>query len=164
MTPPKKPAGTTYRFGKNAVLRVAPGMADGSKPLAASFKVLCLVKDVSIALTNGKISLENFCTGGNTIDIPDGTSMGEMTIGEANWTEADPALLLMEAAAQNTAGTETGNDVWFEVCPLGIGTTKPVYDVPAWVEKWELKMPDKGVITVNHTINVYGKPQPGVQA
>lgn len=162
--PATKPAGTQYRFGKNAVVRVAPGMADGTKPLAASFKVLCLVKDVSIGLTNGKISLENFCTGGNTIDIPDGTSMGSMTIGTANWTEGDLSLMIMEAAAQNTLGTDTGNDVWAEVCPLGIGTGKPLYDLPIWVEKWDLKIPDKGVITVDYGVSVYGKPQPGTQA
>ncbi len=96
------PAIPAFRFGKNAVVKVAAATpADGTKPAAAdAFKVLCLTNEVTIGLSNGTITLENFCTGGADVEVPDGTTTGKVELGDATWTEADPALILLEARVQ----------------------------------------------------------------
>jgi len=160
------PAIPAFRFGKNAVVKVAAATpADGTKPAAAdAFKVLCLTNEVTIGLSNGTITLENFCTGGADVEVPDGTTTGKVELGDATWTEADPALILLEAAAFNSTGAQYSGYVWFEVMPLGAGTTKPVYDILVFVKEWSMKTPSKGVITVQHALLAQGAPNKGVQA
>lgn len=156
-----------FRFGKNAILRAAPVTAfaaDGSatKPAAASFKVLCLHQEVTIGLENGTIDIENFCTGGRTVSVRDGTKTGSMDLGETTWVEDDPVVKMMEDAAFSE--TETGGNVWIEVLPLGVGAGKPAYDLLIDVLAWELGIPSKGVITVTHELTVLEGPDRGTQA
>lgn len=154
-----------FRFGKNAVIRVAPitvVAADGTvtKPATDTFKQLCLAKSVKIGLENGKVDIENFCTGGNTVSVRDGTQKGSMDLGESTWVEDDPALKIMEDAS--FAKTEIGGWVYVEVQPLGAGAGKPVYDLIIDVQKWELDIPSKGVITASHDIDVLEGPIKGI--
>lgn len=156
-----------YRFGKNTVVRAAKVIAfaaDGTatKPDAGTFKVLCLHQEVTIGLENGKVDLENFCTGGRTVSVRDGTKTGSMDLGNTTWVEDDDVLQMMEDAAF----TEVEGDslIWVEVAPLGLGVGKPVYDLVIDVDSWELSNPSKGVITVAHELSVTEGPMRGVQA
>lgn len=158
-----------YRFGKNAVIRAAPlapgdVAADGTvtKPLAATFKVFCLPNSVEIGVSNSTVSIENFCTGGQTVNVRDGGQEGTMTIGESNWTEGDEVLGYFEDAA--FADTPTGGWIYIEVAPLGVGAGKPVYDLIIDVRGWTMSIPSKGVITVTHDLAVLEGPIPGTQA
>lgn len=163
------PVKAKYRFGKNAVVRIAPIpagsiAADGtvSKPAPGDFEVLCLPNSVSIGLQNGSIDLENFCTGGKTIKVRDGTQNGTFEISESNWIEDDAALEILEDAVQSTA--ETGGWVYVEVLPLGIGSGKPSYDLIVDVMEWSMTIPSKGFITVQtQNISVLEGPLKGVQ-
>lgn len=163
---PTKPK---YRFGKNAVVRIAAIpvgsiAADGTvtKPAAGDFKVFCLHNNVSIGIANATFDLENFCTGGKTIKVRDGTKDGRMTIADAQWVENDDALEILKDAV--FSNTETGGWVYVEVLPLGIGAGKPVFDLIIDVLEWDLEMPSKGAITVKHqNISVLEGPTEGVQ-
>lgn len=156
-----------YRFGKNAILRVAAVIAfgaDGSatKPAANSFKVLCAHKQVTVGLENGTVDIENFCTGGRTISVRDGTQSGTLSLGDdITWVEDDDVLKILEDAA--FAATETGGIVWIEVLPLGVGATKRVFDLVVDVKTWEIDIPVKGVVTVSHELTVLEGPLRGVQ-
>jgi len=157
-----------FRFGVKTITRVAPIIAyasDGTptKPAAGTFQTLCRGNSIEVGLENGTVDIENFCTGGRTISVRDGSKNG--TLGGFDgmtWTEDDPALMLMEAAVFDT--TETGGNVWVQVMPLGVGTGKPVYDLQIDVRKWVLKAPSKGVITVDHEVYVQQGPDKGIQA
>ncbi|WP_394649569.1 hypothetical protein [uncultured Deinococcus sp.] len=156
-----------YRFGKNTVLTAAPVIAfaaDGSatKPGAAAFKVLCLHQEVSVGLENGTMDIENFCTGGRTVSVRDGTQSGTMDLGNTTWVEDDDVLKMFEDAAFSK--TETGGYVWIQVCPLGIGSGKPVYDLLIDVRTWKITSPAKGAITVEHDLSVLEGPTRGTQA
>jgi hypothetical protein len=153
-----------FRFGKKTILRVAPIIAfaaDGTptKPAAASFVVLCQHNEVKVGLQNGKFDLENFCTGGRTISVRDGTQTGTLDFGNLTWVEDDPAVKMMEDAAFST--TETGGNVWVEVLPLGAGVGKPFFTLIIDVEEWELTSPSKGAITAAHKVTVIDGPQRG---
>ncbi|MBZ9753006.1 hypothetical protein K7W42_19390 [Deinococcus sp. HMF7604] len=164
------PTKAKYRFGKNSVVRVAPIpsgsiAADGTvtKPVTGNFKVLCLHNSVSVGLENGTIDLENFCTGGKTVSVRDGTQQGSLEIANVTWVEDDLAVKILEDAA--FSGSETGGWVYFEVQPLGSGTGKPIYDLIVDVLSWRLTTPAKGTITVEHqNLSVLEGPTRGVQA
>ncbi|UQN10367.1 hypothetical protein [Deinococcus sp. QL22] len=153
-----------FRFGKNAIIRVAPVTAFtgelATKPATAAFKLLCLASEVTIGIENTTIDIENFCTGGRTISVRDGGRDGTMSLGETTWVEDDPAVVIMQTAA--FAETETGGLVYVEVLPLGAGAGKPVFDLVVDVRTWELTVPSKGVITATHELSVQEGPLPGV--
>ncbi len=156
-----------FRFGKNAILRVAAVTAfaangSATKPLAANFKLLCLAAEVTIGIENTTIDIENFCTNGRTISVRDGGRDGTMSLGNTTWVEDDAAVVIMQAAA--FADSETGGLVFVEVLPLGAGVGKPVFDLVIDVRTWELTIPSKGVITVAHELSVQEGPIPGVLA
>ncbi len=158
-----------YRFGKNAVILAAAIAAtaiaaDGTvtKPATADFKVFCLPSSVEIGVSNSTVPIENFCTGGQTVNVRDGGQEGTMTIGESTWSEGDPVLDVFEAAA--FADTPEGGWVYISVAPLGVGVGKPVYDLIIDVRAWTMTIPSKGVITVGHELAVLEGPIPGTQA
>lgn len=151
-------AAPKFRFGKNAVLEVAPATAQGAEPpLAdASWKVLCLTKEVKIARENGTETIENFCTNGQEIEVADGSSKGTMDLGETLWVEDDPVLQMIETACFSS--DENGTTLYMHVYPIGKGAGKPYYKLTVQVKKWELTMPSKGTIKVDHDINVIEGP------
>ena len=159
-------AKATFRFGKNAVTRVAPiteydpVTGDAKKPAADAFKVLCVTDEVSFGFQHGTFDLENFCTGGDTQTVRDGSREGEVEFGDLTWSENDPAVKILEDAAYSD--TETGGDVWMEVLPLGLGPSKPVFDMAFQVNSWRMTLPAKGAIAVEHNeINVFKIPERG---
>lgn len=108
-------------FGKNAIIRIAKitaGLiaADGTvtKPDSDSFRNFCLPREITFGGKHGKIDIESFCTGGRTVSMKDGSYQGTLDLGEVYWTEDDPAIILLEGAAQDLV-SETGGYVWFEV-------------------------------------------------
>lgn len=158
------PKVTKYRFGKNAIVRVAAitaVAADGTvtKPQASAFQVLCLANNVTFGLENGTVDVENFCTGGATVSVRDGTQTGSMSLGESTWVEDDASLDIMKDAAFSK--TEQGGWVFVEILPLGAGAGKPVFDLIIDVRRWEMTIPSKGVITVTHELNVLEGPTEG---
>ncbi|WP_295818020.1 hypothetical protein [uncultured Deinococcus sp.] len=161
------PQAPKYRFGKNALIRVAAIAtiaADGTvtKPATAAFKVLCLAKDTTFGLENGTVDIENFCTGGRTVSVRDGTQSGTMELGETTWAEDDDVLSLMEDAAFSE--DEQGGWLYVEILPLGAGTGKPVFDLIIDVNTWSMSIPSKGVITVEHGLTVIEGPIRGTVA
>lgn len=158
-----------FRFGKNTVTRVVPitqydpATGEAVKPAADAFKVLCVTDEISFGFQHGTFDLENFCTGGNTQTVRDGSKEGSVEFGDLTWVEDDPAVKILEDAAYSD--TETGGDVWMEVLPLGLGLNKPVYDMGFQVNSWEMTVPAKGAITVAHNeINVFKIPERGTTA
>ncbi|MGY2892478.1 hypothetical protein [Deinococcus sp. UYEF24] len=157
-----------FRFGNRTIIRVAAIIAfasDGTatKPVAGTFQTLCRGNSIEVGLENGTMDIENFCTNGRTVSVRDGTQTGTLGGFDAmTWTEDDPALMAMEAAAFSTV--ENGGAMWVQVMPLGMGVGKPVYDIQIDVRKWTLKAPSKGVVTVDHEVYVQEGPAKGLQA
>ena len=151
-------------FGKNAIIRIAKitaGLiaADGTvtKPSPEQFRNFCLPKEISFGGKHGKIDIESFCTGGRTVSMKDGSYQGTLDLGEVYWTEDDPAIILLEGAAQDTIN-ETGGYVWFEVLPTGVGAGKIAYDFLVDVDEWNNKIPSKGLITATYNLAVLEGP------
>lgn len=156
----------TFRFGRNAVTEITPAdPATGAKVITTgASKLLCLANKVTIGLSNGTITIENFCTGGQDIEVPDGSKTGKLEFGDTQWTEADASLAIMEAAARNEENEPYGGYVYVDVYPIGKGTGKLMYTILAFVKEWTLDMPSKGTVTVTHAVTAQGIPEKGVQA
>jgi len=153
-----------FRFGKGSVTKVTPAdPTTGARVTTANAsKVLCLTNKVTVGVSNGTTTIENFCTGGTDVEVPDGSQTGKVEFGDTQWTENDPALALMETAARNEAGTTYGGYVWLDIYPLGTTSGKLMYSVQVFVKEWTLDVPSKGVITVAHTVTAQAIPVKGV--
>ena len=119
----------------------------------------CLEIKFALGRWNGTVDVENFCTGGATVSVRDGTQTGSMSLGESTWVEGEASLEVMKDAAFNTS--EQGGWVYVEILPLGAGAGKPVFDLIIDVRRWEMTIPSKGVITVTHELNVLEGPTEG---
>ena len=155
-----------FRFGKNAVAKVTPAdPATGARVTTANAsKVFCLTNKITIGLSNGTITIENFCTGGSDTEVPDGSQTGKLEFGDTQWTENDPALGIMETAARNETQATYGGMVWFDIYPLGMATGKPMYSIQAFVKEWNMDIPSKGTITVSHAVTAQTIPVKGTAA
>lgn len=162
MTGPTQPANrrAEFRFGKNSRIEIAPMTEDGTEPAASEFVHFCLTNRVTIGLSKGTVTIENFCIGGST-EVPDGTQTGELEFGDTTWTENDPAVKMLEDAA--FANDERGSQLFYRVYPLGKGAGKPVFRGILSVNEWSLLTPVTGVITVTNGVNALGAPERGTQ-
>ena len=106
-----------FRFGKNARIEIAP-YTDGTEPAAGDFINFCLTNQVEVGLTNGTITIDTFCSGGE-VEVPDGSQTGELTFGDTTWTEDDDALQLLEDAAFSKV--ENGTKVHYRIYTAGQG-------------------------------------------
>lgn len=142
-------------LGRDSIFRVAPLAAGGAMPAAAAYKELCLASEVTVGFENRTISFQNFCTGGDDLEIPVG-STGSVDLSEMQWIEDDEALMIMETAARTPA------PIAYEYLPAGAGTGKPVYRGIIDVNSWKVKSASDGTVTVeNPTISSAGKPEKG---
>jgi len=146
-----------FRFGKNARIEIAP-YTDGTEPAAGAFINFCLTNQVEVGLTNGTITIDTFCTGGE-IEVPDGSQTGELTFGDTTWTEDDDALKLLEDAAFSKV--ENGSKVHYRIYPLGKAVGKPVWRGILNATGVKLTIPSKGVIKMAVTPKAQGAPERG---
>lgn len=145
-------------LGRDSIFRVAPLGANGAMPAAAAYKELCLASEVTVGFENRTISFQNFCTGGDEIEIPVG-STGSVDLSEMQWIEDDEALLIMETAARDLA------PIAYEYLPAGAGTGKTVYRGIMDVKSWKVKSASDGTVTVESpTLGAPGKPEKGTLA
>lgn len=157
-----------FRFGKNAVILAAAitsSMVSASgqitKPGPNAFTQFCLPREVTIGSEAGTTDIESFCTQGQTISVRDGSTKGTLNLGEVLWVEDDPVLQMLDAAYE--AEDEVETQVFMSVLPLGAGVGKPVFDFVVQVNKWELKIPSKGLITATYDFAVLEGPNRGIQ-
>lgn len=149
-----------YRFGNKARIEIAP-YGNGTMPAfdSPNWRHFCLTSEVTIGTEKGSVTIENWCIGGEA-EVPDGTSKGILTFGEAQWVENDPACAILEDAAYND--TESGGKVWYRILPLGRGEGKPVFRGTFNVFKWELMTKLKGTVSAQHDVKPEGRPERGV--
>lgn len=157
-----------FTFGKNAAIRLAAitaAMVSGSgqitKPTPDKFLDFCLPKEVTIGSEAGTTDIESFCTKGQTISVRDGSTKGTLNLGEVLWVEDDPVLTVLDGAYEATNEVET--QVYIEVLPTGVGAGKTVFDFVVQVNKWEMKIPSKGLITATYDFAVLEGPIRGKQ-
>lgn len=149
------------RFGKNARIEIAP-YTDGTEPGAGAYLHFCMTDSVAIGGEKGTETINNFCTGGNDVDVLDGSEKGSVEFGDSSWTEDDPALAIFKAANKNK--TENGSKVHYRVYPIGKGEGKPVYRGIFQVQNWKLTIPSKGTIKIANGVTALGVPEEGTQA
>lgn len=155
---PNVQAAPDIRYGKNARLELAPWNG-GVEPPADQFVFFCATDQVEIGSEKGKETINNFCTGGNDVEIGDGSEKPTLTTGDAFWTEKDKAMLILKAAYN--APDEENARVWYRFYPLGKGAGKPVFRGILDVSSWKMTAPSKGLIKMAHGLNVLGKPEEG---
>ncbi|GAA3995213.1 hypothetical protein GCM10022631_01720 [Deinococcus rubellus] len=142
-----------YTLGKSAVLQialVASQTPDTPPSTPADWKTLVVTNEIKIGLDTKTITFEDFETGGGDFEIPVGLTPS-LAIGEAQWTEDDVPLGMMETAIRN------GDDLWYTAYPKGIVNGKG-YRGKLKVKKWEMTMPSGGLITVAHDLSPQGVP------
>lgn len=147
------------RFGRNARMYIAPYAAGGAEPAFDQYTYFCATDQIEIGGQKGSETVNNFCTGGNDVELSDGSETPSLSTGDAFWTENDRALQILEAAYDNN-DPET-NYVWYRIYPLGLGKGKPVYRGLLQVNEWKLTIPSKGFIKMSNGLNPTGKPEKG---
>ncbi|WP_339096190.1 hypothetical protein WDJ50_02555 [Deinococcus sp. VB142] len=165
MTQPSNTAGTTaqlrsapnIRFGKNARMYIALDDGSGTEPAFSteSWAYFCATDQLEIGGKKGTETVNNFCTGGNDVEVNDGSETNTLTTGDGTWAENDKAILMLERAY------ETEARVWYRIYPLGLGDGKPVFRGLLDVNEWKLTIPSKGLIKMSNGLNPLGKPERG---
>lgn len=157
-----------FTFGKNAVIRIAAitaALVSGSgtitKPDPEAFLEFCLPKEVTIGSEAGTTDIESFCTKGQTISVRDGSTKGTLGLGEILWVDGDPVLDILDAAYDAEEEVET--QIFVEVLPTGVGEGKLSFDFVAQVNKWEMTIPAKGLVTSTYDFAVLEGPIRGRQ-
>ncbi|WP_278913216.1 hypothetical protein [Deinococcus wulumuqiensis] len=166
MTQPSTPAtgsanrnAPNVRFGRNARMYVALDDGSGQEPAFntqnGTWAYFCATSQLEIGGQKGSETVNNFCTGGNDVDVNDGSETNTLTTGDATWAEDDSAITMLERAY------ETDARVWYRIYPLGLGDGKPVYRGLLEVKEWKLTIPSKGLIKMTNGLTPLGKPEKG---
>lgn len=147
------------RFGKNARMYIALDDGSGTEPAFntqnGTWAYFCATSQLEIGGQKGSETVNNFCTGGNDVQVNDGSETNTITTGDATWAENDRAIQMLETAY------ETDTRVWYRIYPLGLGNGKPVYRGLLEVKEWKLTIPSKGLIKMTNGLNPLGKPEKG---
>lgn len=143
------------RFGKNARMYIALDDGSGVEPADAAFVYFCATSQIEIGGKKGTETVNNFCTGGNDVNVNDGSETYTLTTGDATWAENDAAINLLETAYNTDAR------VHYRIYPLGKGAGQPAYRGTLDVNEWKLTIPSKGLIKMTNGLNPLGKPEKG---
>ena len=142
-----------YTRGKLAVLQIAlvsAGTPDTAPTVSGDWKQVVATNEIKIGLDTKTITFHNFATGGDDQEVPTGITPS-LSIGEAQWTDDDLTLSMMETAIRN------GDDLWYRYFPKGVVDGKG-YLGKLLVKKWEQTSPSDGLITVAHDLSPQGVP------
>ena len=143
-----------YTRGKLAVLQIAlvsPTTPDVI-PLAANRRVLCETNSIKIGFGSKSITFENFCTGGDDVEVPTGKTP-RLEIGDAQWTDDSLSLQDMEKAAREDV------EAWYFYYPKGLAGNKGYYG-KLNVSEWDMTSASAGLTTVQHQLKPVGLPTP----
>lgn len=142
-----------YTRGNLAVLQIAlvvTATPDTAPTVAGDWKQVVQTNEIKIGKERKTISFQNFATNGDDQEVPVGFTP-TLSIGEAQWTDDDVTLGILETALDN------GDDLWYRVFPKGVVSGKG-YQGKMQVKKWELSAPSDGLQTVAHDLSPQGKP------